>query len=222
MLIHKPKNIAKIPALFLMVLPVLQIQAVLVPLRPRAVAIRPPFFRRSYFRSDTQYQTSYRHNVLSTLQANTSKLLRSLDESLSRCGGGDGQPVDIRELTIKEAQTHFRSGTLTSTQLTQCYLKRIKMMDSHLKSVIEVNSHALRIAEQADKDRVLRKPISNNPLHGIPILIKDNIATADGMQTTAGAVAMERLKPKMDAEVVQRLRAAGAIILGKTNPSEWA
>ncbi|XP_035709963.1 probable amidase At4g34880 isoform X2 [Folsomia candida] len=148
-----------------------------------------------------------------------SKKLVELDELLSRCGSKE---VDIREITITEAQKLFRSGSLTSSQLTQCYLKRIEMMDPHLKSVIEVNPDAVQIAEQADKDRFLGKPISLSPIHGIPILIKDNMGTFDRMETTAGAVAMERLRPKSDADVVKKLRAAGAVILGKTNPSEWA
>jgi hypothetical protein len=144
--------------------------------------------------------------------------LRNLDESLSRCG-----PIDIRELTISQTQKLFHSGALTSTQLTKCYLTRIQLIDPILKSVIQVNPAAMQIAEQADKERILKTPTSKqSPLHGIPVLIKDNIGTADGMETTAGAIVMERLIPKIDSELVTRLRASGSIIIGKTNPSEWA
>lgn len=183
---------------------------------------RPFVTPQSFCRNcDSKLQALQFHQlVLSTLQKDVvSKKLVELDELLSRCGSKE---VDIREITITEAQKLFRSGSLTSSQLTQCYLKRIEMMDPHLKSVIEVNPDAVQIAEQADKDRFLGKPISLSPIHGIPILIKDNMGTFDRMETTAGAVAMERLRPKSDADVVKKLRAAGAVILGKTNPSEWA
>jgi amidase len=146
--------------------------------------------------------------------------LQHLDESLSKCGPKN---VDIRELSIELAQRHFRTGFLTSFDLTMCYLVRIEKMDKkYLKSVIEVNPDALDIAKKADKDRVMGKPLSLNPLHGIPILIKDNIGTADNMQTTCGSIAMEYIKSREDSEVVKLLRAAGAIILGKSNPVEWA
>lgn len=160
--------------------------------------------------------------------------LNDLDESLSECGPF---AVDIRELTMVQIQEHFRTGRLTSVDLTRCYLNRIAEIDVYLRSVIEVNPDAISLAERADWERSagyasiwLSIPykirlffrLSENPIHGIPILLKDNIGTADSMQTTAGALALENLKPLVDADVVTRLRNAGAIILGKASLSEWA
>src|SRR5256712_11638934 len=103
------------------------------------------------------------------------------------------------------------------------YLQRIDALDQHgpsLKSILEINPEVLHIAEELDQERKHTGP--RGPLHGIPILLKDNIATADAMQTTAGSLALLGSRPPRDAFVVDSLRKAGAVILGKTNLSEWA
>ena len=127
------------------------------------------------------------------------------------------------EVTIDELQRRMASGELTARALTAAYLERITEIDRHgpkLNAVIEVNPDALAIADQLDLER--RGGKVRGPLHGIPILIKDNIATADKMETTAGSLALVGAKPARDAHIVVRLREAGAVILGKTNLSEWA
>jgi amidase len=129
----------------------------------------------------------------------------------------------LAEATITDLQAQMASGKLTSVQLTQAYLDRIAAVDQagpRLNAVIELNPDALALAQQMDDERRAGKV--RGPLHGIPILIKDNIATADQMQTTAGSLALVGAKPPHDATIVRQLRAAGAVILGKTNLSEWA
>ena len=127
------------------------------------------------------------------------------------------------EATIDDLQARMQAGTLAARELTAAYLERIAQIDQSgptLKSVIEVNPDALAIATALDAERKAGQV--RGPLHGIPVLIKDNIATADKMETTAGSLALVGSKPPHDAEIVTRLRAAGAVILGKTNLSEWA
>jgi amidase len=127
------------------------------------------------------------------------------------------------EATIDELQRRMAAGELTSRALTAAYLERIEAIDRgepKLNSVIEINPEALAIAEKLDAER--RAGRVRGPLHGIPILLKDNIATADHMQTTAGSLALIGHKPPRDAHLVTRLREAGAVVLGKTNLSEWA
>ncbi|NPE09995.1 MAG: amidase, partial [Asgard group archaeon] len=114
-------------------------------------------------------------------------------------------------------------GKLTAKQLVKKYLERINKIDKSgptINSIIELNPDAIKIAENLDQVR--KEDNSLGPLHGIPILIKDNITTADKMMTTAGSLALEGFRSTRDAFIVQKLRAAGAIILGKTNLSEWA
>jgi amidase len=130
---------------------------------------------------------------------------------------------DLDELTISELQQALQSGKYTSKQLVEKYTDRINDIDKKgpaLNSVIEMNPDAERIA--ADLDRERKEKGARGPLHGIPILIKDNIDTADRMMTTAGSLALVGAKPARDAFVAQKLREAGAVILGKTNLSEWA
>ena len=130
---------------------------------------------------------------------------------------------ELDEETIGSLREKLASGKYTSEQLVQLYLKRIDTIDKNgpqLNSVIEVNPDAVAIAVAMDKEMKAGK--SRGPLHGIPVLIKDNIDTADKMQTTAGSLAMEGNIASNDAFVVKQLRAAGAIIIGKTNLSEWA
>jgi amidase len=130
---------------------------------------------------------------------------------------------ELDEITIGELQDGMKSGKYSAHAITEKYLARIAAVDKSgpsVNSVIETNPDALEIAEALDKERKEKGP--RGPLHGIPVLIKDNIATADRMQTTAGSLALMGSKPPRDAFIVQKLREAGAVILGKTNLSEWA
>jgi amidase len=124
------------------------------------------------------------------------------------------------EASIPELQDLMASGALSSRELTQAYLRRIDALDPTLHSVIETNPQAIGIAAQRDAER--RRGKVRGPLHGIPILLKDNIATDDRMETTAGSLALVGSRVPRDAMLVANLRAAGAVILGKTNLSEWA
>ena len=129
----------------------------------------------------------------------------------------------LPEWTIADLRQKLDSGELTARQLAELYLGRIEAVDknsSHVNSVIELNPDALGIAEALDNERGRKK--TRGALHGIPILIKDNIDTRDQMQTTAGSLALEGNFAERDAFLVRQLRKAGAVILGKTNLSEWA
>lgn len=129
----------------------------------------------------------------------------------------------IEEATISDLQALMASGQLTSSQLTEMYIARIYALDQNgptLKSVIELNPDALDIAQALDEERQTQG--IRGPLHGIPLLLKDNIATLDKMQTTAGSLALVGARPPRDAYVAQKLREAGAVLLGKANLSEWA
>ena len=133
------------------------------------------------------------------------------------------KPFQFEEATIDDLQSRMKSGELSARSLTEAYLGRIAEIDKHgvaLNSVIEINPDALAIAESLDRERKEKGP--RGPMHGIPVLIKDNIDTSDGMQTTAGSLALLGSKPKHDSGVAKRLRDSGAVILGKTNLSEWA
>lgn len=133
------------------------------------------------------------------------------------------QPFDLNELTIADLQAGMGAGQFTARSLTEKYLARIEAVDRlgpALHSVIEINPEALASADALDLERKQRGP--RGPLHGIPILIKDNIATADRMETTAGSLALVGSKPPHDAFLVKKLRTAGIVLLGKTNLSEWA
>jgi amidase len=135
----------------------------------------------------------------------------------------DTPTFDLEEATIADLQQRMQSGRETSRSLVDKYLARIEAIDRSgpaLHSVIEINPDARAIAYALDTERKTKGP--RGPLHGIPILIKDNIATADRMMTTAGSLALEGATPPADAFLVSQLRAAGAVILGKTNLSEWA
>ncbi|MBP6024592.1 amidase [Ferruginibacter sp.] len=129
----------------------------------------------------------------------------------------------LNEITIDALQQKMQAGELSSHAITQLYLDRINQIDKagpKLNAVIELNPDALSIADAMDAERKAGK--LRGPLHGIPVLIKDNIDTADKMQTTAGSLALEGNIAKKDAFIVTKLRAAGAVLLGKTNLSEWA
>ena len=130
---------------------------------------------------------------------------------------------ELDEVGIRELQAHLTSGKYSSKELVKKYLDRIEEIDKRgpkINSVIELNPDATAIAEALDRERKDRG--ARGPLHGIPLLIKDNIDTADRMMTTAGSLALVGAKPRQDAFIVRRLRDAGAVILGKTNLSEWA
>ncbi|HEY5616276.1 MAG TPA: amidase [Bacteroidota bacterium] len=132
-------------------------------------------------------------------------------------------PFELEEATILQLQDMMKSGTTTARALTEHYLARIADIDKKgpaVNAVIETNPDALAIANALDQERKAKG--ARGPLHGIPVLIKDNIDTADKMKTTAGSLALVASKPAQDSFVAARLRAAGAIILGKTNLSEWA
>jgi amidase len=130
---------------------------------------------------------------------------------------------ELNEITVAELQKKMQNKQYTSRSITELYLKRIEAIDKNgplLNSVIELNKDALKIADEMDKERAAGKV--RGPMHGIPVLIKDNINTGDQMHTTAGSVALGDNQVKEDAFIIKQLRASGAVILGKTNLSEWA
>lgn len=132
-------------------------------------------------------------------------------------------PSELDEVSLAELAEGMNSGRWSAESVTQLYLERIDQLDRRgpeLRSVIETNPDALEIARQLDEERVARG--SRGPLHGVPILLKDNIGTADRMTTTAGSLALEGSIPAADAFIADRLRQAGAVLLGKSNLSEWA
>jgi amidase len=129
----------------------------------------------------------------------------------------------LAEITIDRLQQSMQSGQYTARSIAEQYLARIDALDQRgptVNAVIELNPEALAIADALDAERKAKG--SRGPMHGIPVLIKDNIATADKMQSTAGSLALAGGTPPRDAHIVERLRAAGAVIIGKTNLSEWA
>jgi amidase len=132
-------------------------------------------------------------------------------------------PFELDELSIADLSTGLRSGRWTSRRLVELYLTRIDALNRkgpQLRAVIEINPDAFEIADRLDRERKDKSP--RGPLHGIPILIKDNIDTGDKMSTSAGSLALESSHAAHDAFAAARLRSAGAVILGKTNMSEWA
>ena len=129
--------------------------------------------------------------------------------------------IDLVEATVADLQKAVASGQTTYRKLAEQYLARIADIDGRLHSVIELNPDGLAMADKCDAARAGKRDLG--PLHGVPVLIKDNIDTADKMKTTAGSLALlDAPTPKQDAFIVKRLRDAGAVILGKTNLSEWA
>ena len=133
------------------------------------------------------------------------------------------KPFELEEATISELQDGMKSGRFTARSLVELYSARIDQIDKRgptVNAIIEMNPDALSIAAGLDAERKAKGP--RGPLHGIPVLIKDNIDTADRMMTTAGSLALVGSKPAKDSFAAQKLRAAGAVILGKTNLSEWA
>ena len=132
-------------------------------------------------------------------------------------------PFELEEATVAELQKGMAEGRYTARRVTELYLARIAEMDRAgvaLHSIIETNPEAVAIAEDLDRERASKG--ARGPLHGIPVLLKDNIDTADRMTTTAGSLALEGSIPPRDSHVAERLRAAGAVLLAKANMSEWA
>jgi amidase len=133
------------------------------------------------------------------------------------------RPFELDEATAADLQAGMSSGKFTAHSLAEKYLERVDEIDQHglgVNAVIELNPDALSIAAALDKER--KEKGARGPLHGIPVLIKDNIETADRMLTTAGSLALLGSRPAQDSFVAKKLREAGAVILGKTNLSEWA
>jgi len=143
---------------------------------------------------------------------------------LSACATiAPGQGINVEEISIADLQTAMTAGRLDSETLVQMYLTRIQAIDRSgptLRSVQEINPDAVAIARSLDEERRAKRV--RGPLHGIPILLKDNIATADKMETTAGTLALVGARPREDSTIALRLRQSGAIILGKASMSEWA
>ncbi|MGZ9736320.1 amidase [Flavobacterium sp. GNP002] len=172
--------------------------------------------RRSFLTTATLASAGLTTLLIAGCTSNTKK-----DEDLASVE--DSVVFELDEETIGSLREKLASGKYTSEQLVQLYLKRIETIDAtgpQLHSVIEVNPDAVAIAVAMDKE--LKAGKNRGPLHGIPVLIKDNIDTADKMQTTAGSLAMAGNIASKDAFIVKKLREAGAIIIGKTNLSEWA
>ena len=161
-----------------------------------------------------------------SLVAATPLILQACTPSLKDEKGKDQIPGDnfaLNETTIDELQKKMKSGEFTSRSITEMYLKRIQEIDKSgpaVNSVIEVNPDALAIADSLDAERKSGKV--RGPMHGIPVLIKDNINSGDKMLTTAGSIALEGNRATADAFIIKKLRESGAVLLGKTNLSEWA
>ena len=157
------------------------------------------------------------------LQAGATAIVAPALGSSSAAAFQTARPFELEETTIADLQEAMKSGKYTARQITEMYLARIGDIDKRepaINSVIEINPDAQSIADALDRERKEKGP--RGPLHGIPILIKDNIDTADRMMTTAGSLALSGSTPSKDAFIAGRLRQAGAVLLGKTNLSEWA
>jgi amidase len=164
-----------------------------------------------------------REFLIAAAVAATAKAEQTTTTTTSSTSPAHPLPDAVEELSLADIAAAFAGGRVTSQQLTQSYLARIDKFDRRgpsLGSVIETNPRALEIASALDAERKTRG--ARGPLHGVPVLIKDNVETADHMMSTAGSLALTGWYAPKDAPLVERLRAAGAVILGKTNLSEWA
>jgi amidase len=161
-----------------------------------------------------------RRRFLGTTAAGSAALLTGGLASVFKSPASAADAFPFVEATIPQLQAAMASGELSSEELTKGYLQRIQSFNPTLHAVIEVNPNAVSIAAHLDNER--RKGMVRGPLHGIPVLVKDNIATDDNMQTTAGSLALVHSKVPGDSVVAAQLRAAGAVILGKANLGEWA
>ena len=162
-----------------------------------------------------------RQFLQSTAMAGVAAALRPPLAQAAQDRTPDIPAFELDELTVHDLQQGMSSGKFSARSLTENYLARIEAIDKHtINSVIELNPDAMAIAAQLDQERKAKGP--RGPLHGIPVLIKDNIGTHDRMMTTAGSLALLGSIPPRDSFVAQKLREAGVVILGKTNLSEWA
>ena len=141
---------------------------------------------------------------------------------LALAAGGVATAFEFEEATVDAIQLGFRNDSLTSAALVRFYLDRIARLNPLLRAVIEVNPDAPAQAARADAERAASGGRCAAGLHGVPVLLKDNIATRDRLNTTAGSLALLGSVVRRDAGVAARLRRAGAVILGKANPSEWS
>jgi len=161
-----------------------------------------------------------RRSFLGTTAAGSAALLTGGLATLFKESALGGSNFPFVEATISQLQAAMANGQLTSKDLVQGYLNRMKQLNPTLHAVIETNPNAVAIATSLDHER--KAGHVRGPLHGIPVLVKDNIATLDNLQTTAGSLALYNSRVPADAVIIQRLRAAGAVILGKSNLGEWA
>ena len=161
-----------------------------------------------------------RRSFMGTTAAGGAALLTGGLASLFKESASAGTEFPLVEASIMQLQAAMAAGQLSAKDLVQGYLNRIQQLNPTLHAVIETNPNAIAIAVGLDNER--RAGTVRGPLHGIPLLVKDNIATGDNMHTTAGSLALFGSKVPGDAPLIQKLRAAGAIILGKSNLGEWA
>src|SRR5216117_2731099 len=163
------------------------------------------------------------HATVSGSVAVVGPVLPALARAVSRPTERVAAPFELEEATIAGLQAGLESGKYTARSLVTAYLQRIEELDRKgpaLRAVLEANPDALTQAAALDAERKAKGP--RGPLHGIPVLVKDNVATRDRMQSTAGSLALSGVTPPRDAFLVERLRAAGVVLLGKANLSEWA
>jgi amidase len=170
-------------------------------------------------------RTFVRNSVAGSVGLASVSINTAAKEAAHTTSAGSAPPpaFELDEVTIAEMQTAMATGKYSAHSLARKYLDRIDDIDKHgpaINSVIELNPEALSIASDLDKERKTKGP--RGPMHGIPVLIKDNIDTHDRMTTTAGSLALGGSIPLQDSFVAKKLREAGAVILGKTNLSEWA
>ena len=175
--------------------------------------------RKSSNRLDLDHIITRRKFLGTTAGTSAALLGGGLTSLLSRSALA-ADDFDFLERSIPELQAAMASGQVSSKDLVKGYLRRIGSLNSLLNSVIETNPNAVSIAQHLDNER--RRGHVRGPLHGIPVLVKDNIATDDNMETTAGSLALVHSRVPGDAVIIQQLRAAGAVILGKANLGEWA
>ena len=176
--------------------------------------------RRKFLRNGSLTGVGLTAIGMGSLHASVSGTLGKQDDTSIRPAQ---QTLELEEITVADLQKKMQSGEETSVSITKAYLARIEQIDRSgplLNSIIELNPEAIQIAENLDKERKMGK--LRGALHGIPILVKDNINTGDQMMTTAGSIALLGNHAKEDAFIIKQLRKAGVVLLGKTNLSEWA
>ncbi|HTQ29059.1 MAG TPA: amidase family protein, partial [Puia sp.] len=176
--------------------------------------------RRDFLKTGSLTSISLATLTLASCETNTD---HKKNPVIASNEAADPRSFPLNEVTIDQLQQKMQRGELTSRSITEAYLQRIEQVDKKgpaLHAIIELNPDALAMADNLDQERKGGK--LRGPLHGIPVLVKDNINTGDSMMTTAGSLALEGNKAAQDAFIIKKLREAGAVILGKTNLSEWA